>query len=143
MTSYPNSYDKLYESMKDKFTVVNENTEYTLGDYMLMKAGKKKEDSLLPVLQRSNVGKGERAVAMVVSYVSDKLTIKQPPVKDKTIKAFPFRASASAFLSAVVACTFMLSFVLVGARLMSGSESVETIGIVDELPETEINEVVA
>ena len=143
MTSYTNSYDKLYESMKDKFTVVNENTEYTLGDYMLMKAGKKKEDSLLPVLQRSNVGKGERAVAMVVSYVSDKLTIKQPPVKDKTIKAFPFRASASAFLSAVVACTFMLSFVLVGARLMSGSESVETIGIVDELPETEINEVVA
>ena len=143
MTSYTNSYDKLYESMKDKFTVVNENTEYTLGDYMLMKAGKKKEDSLLPVLQRSNVGKGERAVAMVVSYVSDKLTIKQPPAKDKTIKAFPFRASASAFLSAVVACTFMLSFVLVGARLMSGSESVETTGIVDELPETEINEIVA
>ena len=143
MTSYTNSYDKLYESMKDKFTVVNENTEYTLGDYMLMKAGKKKEDSLLPVLQRSNVGKGERAVAMVVSYVSDKLTIKQPPVKDKTIKAFPFRASASAFLSAVVACTFMLSFVLVGARLMSGSESVETTGIVDELPETDVNEVVA
>ena len=143
MTSYTNSYDKLYESMKDKFTVVNENTEYTLGDYMLMKAGKKKEDSLLPVLQRSNVGKGERTVAMVVSYVSDKLTIKQPPVKDKTIKAFPFRASASAFLSAVVACTFMLSFVLVGARLMSGSESVETTGIVDELPETDVNEVVA
>ena len=143
MTSYTNSYDKLYESMKDRFTVVNENTEYTLGDYMLMKAGKKKEDSLLPVLQRSNVGKGERTVAMVVSYVSDKLTIKQPPAKDKTIKAFPFRASASAFLSAVVACTFMLSFVLVGARLMSGSESVETTGIVDELPETEINEIVA
>ena len=143
MTSYTNSYDKLYESMKDRFTVVNENTEYTLGDYMLMKAGKKKEDSLLPVLQRSNVGKGERTVAMVVSYVSDKLTIKQPPVKDKTIKAFPFRASASAFLSAVVACTFMLSFVLVGARLMSGSESVETTGIVDELPETDVNEVVA
>ena len=143
MTSYTNSYDKLYESMKDRFTVVNENTEYTLGDYMLMKAGKKKEDSLLPVLQRSNVGKGERTVAMVVSYVSDKLTIKQPPVKDKTIKAFPFRASASAFLSAVVACAFMLSFVLVGARLMSGSESVETTGIVDELPETDVNEVVA
>ena len=143
MTSVKNPYDTLYDSLKDTFTVSVDGCNCTLGDYMLMKAGKKKEDSLLPVLQRSNVGKGERAVAMVVSYVSDKLTIKQPPVKDKTIKAFPFRASASAFLSAVVACTFMLSFVLVGARLMSGSESVETIGIVDELPETEINEVVA
>ncbi len=142
MTSYTNSYDKLYESMKNRFTVVNENTEYTLGDYMLMKAGKKKEDSLLPVLQRSNVGKGERAVAMVVSYVSDKLTIKQPPVKDKTIKAFPFRASASAFLSAVVACTFMLSFVLVGARIMTDSVPTEETSMVDELPETDMTDTV-
>ncbi len=142
MTSYTDSYEKLYESMKNRFTVVNENTEYTLGDYMLMKAGKKKEDSLLPVLQRTGSGKGERAMAMVVSYVTDKLTIKQPPVKDKTIKAFPFRTSASAFLSAVVACTFMLSFVVVGARLLNSYAPAENTGIVDELPETEaVNEV--
>ena len=137
MTSYTNSYDKLYESMKNRLTVVNENIEYTLGDYMLMKAGKKKEDSLLPVLQRSNAGRGERAVAMVVSYVNDKLTIKQPPVKDKTIKAFPFRASASAFLSAAVACTFMLSFVIVGARLLNVSTPAAEMSMVDEVPEAE------
>ena len=143
MTSYTDNYEKLYESMKNRFTVVNENTEYTLGDYMLMKAGKKKDDSLLPAIQHTSTGKGERAMAMVVSYVSDKLTIKQPPVKDKTIKAFPFRTSASAFLSAVVACTFMLSFVVVGARLMNSYAPAESTGIVDEIPETDLASEVA
>ena len=126
MTS-TNNYDKLYENIKNRFTVVNENSEYTLGDYMLMKANKKKDDAMLPVAQRTTAGKGERAVAMFLSYVNDKLLIKEPPIKDKTIRAFPFRASASALLSAVVACTFVLSFVVIGARVSSTSAMEEVI----------------
>ena len=126
MTS-TNNYDKLYENIKNRFTVVNENSEYTLGDYMLMKANKKKDDAMLPVAQRTPAGKGERAVAMFLSYVNDKLLIKEPPIKDKTIRAFPFRASASALLSAVVACTFVLSFVVIGARVSSTSAMEEVI----------------
>ena len=133
MNQTTDRYEQLLNTMKNRFTVVNENTEYTLGDYMLMKAGKKKDDSLLPAIQHTSTGKGERAMAMVVSYVSDKLTIKQPPVKDKTIKAFPFRTSASAFLSAVVACTFMLSFVAIGARLGNTEPEVAQICISEEI----------
>ena len=37
-----NAYEALYTNMKNRFTVVNDNSEYSLGEYMLMKAGKKK-----------------------------------------------------------------------------------------------------
>ena len=120
MAAYTN-YDRLYENMKNRFTVIDNNEEYTLGDYMLVKAGKKKEEAKLPVAQRSSASKSERAVAMLVSYVNDKLVVKNPPVKDKTIRSFPFRASASAFLSAAVTCAFVLSFVVIGARIFSSS----------------------
>lgn len=131
-------YDSLYENMKNRFTVVNEGSEYTLGDYMIMKATKKKTEAALPVAQRSTAGKGERAVAMLVSFVNDKLTIKQPPVKDKTIRAFPFRASASALLSAVVACSFVLCFTVIGAKILSlASPSVDEVSITEYAPEIE------
>ena len=115
MTQTTNTYDKLYENMKQRFTVSQNDTAYTLGEYMLMKAdGKKSENTALPVAVMSEV-----AVTNIVSFVDDKLTIKQAPVKDKTIKAFPFRASASAFLTASVACAFVLSFALIGARTIA------------------------
>ena len=116
------SYDRLYENMKQRFTVSADNNEYTIGEYMLMKADvKKTESSALPVAVMNAVTKSETAVTNIVSFVDDKLTIKQAPVKDKTIKAFPFRASASAFLTASVACAFVLSFALIGAKALSNS----------------------
>ena len=123
MTQATNNYDKLYENMKQRFTVSNENTEYTIGEYMLMKADIKKTDAALPVELRSSATNTERAVASVITYVNDKLTIKQAPVQDKTIRAFPFRASASAFLSAAVACSFMLSVCIIGFSGFKGSSS--------------------
>ncbi len=123
MTQATNNYDKLYENMKQRFTVSNENTEYTIGEYMLMKADVKKIDAALPVAMRSSATNTERAVANIVTYVNDKLTIKQAPVQEKTIKAFPFRASASAFLSAAVACCFMLSICLIGANSFANATS--------------------
>lgn len=123
MTQTTNNYDKLYENMKQRFTVSQNNTEYTLGEYMLMRADTKKtETAALPVAVKTAVTRSEVAVSNIVSFVDDKLTIKQPPVKDKTIRSFPLRASASAFLTASVACAFLLSFVLIGAKTISTHE---------------------
>lgn len=120
MTQTTNNYEKLYENMKQRFTVSADDTDYTIGEYMLMRAeGKKAEEAALPVAMNTAVTKSEMAVSNIVSFVDDKLTIKQPPVKDKTIRAFPFRASASAFLTASVACAFILSFALIGIKAVS------------------------
>ena len=56
------------------------------------------------------------AITAVFSYVNDKLTVKKAPEKDKTMRAFPFRTSAAAFVSAVVACTFIFSFGIFAMR---------------------------
>jgi hypothetical protein len=119
--------------MKQRFTVSQNDTTYTLGEYMLMKAdGKKSENAALPVAVMSAVTKSEVAVTNIVSFVDDKLTIKQAPVKDKTIRAFPFRASASAFLTASVACAFLLSFVLIGAKSMTNQTPVANDVVITE-----------
>ena len=108
MNSYTNAYDKLFNNMKNTFTVVNDGCECTLGEYMLKRAKEKKNtaSSNLPVAM---YGK-DTAVTAIYSYISDKLTIKTPPVKDKTIKAFPFRSCAAAMLCAVVSCAAVFSY---------------------------------
>ena len=113
-----NVYENLYENMKNRFTVVNDNCEYTLGEYMLAKAGVKKEKSNLPAV-RNNSG-GEKTVVAFVKYVNDKLTLKAAPIKDKTIKRFPFRTSLAAVLSAIVACTLVISY---GAATLRGTSN--------------------
>lgn len=109
-------YDTLYNNMKNKFTVVNGESEYTLGEYMLMKAKEQSGKSNLPVAHNAT----SSAVVSILSYVNDKLTIKTPPAKDKTIKAFPFRTSFSALVSSLVACTFIFSFGVFGFKAMTG-----------------------
>lgn len=113
-----NAYDKLYNNMKSRFTVVGDNQEYTLGEYMLMKAGKKSAESKLPVAKSSS--NGQAVVTAFFKYVNDKLTVKKPPVKDKIIKAFPFRTTAAAFLSAIVACTLIVTS---GSAMLKGQDS--------------------
>ena len=105
MTTYTNAYEKLYTDMKTAFTVINNGTESTLGEYMMKKASAS-VSSNLPVASSVK----DNAISAVFSYVNDKLTIKTPPVKDKTIRAFPFRASAAAMLSAVVTCGLLLTY---------------------------------
>ena len=113
-----NVYEDLYNNMKNRFTVVNDNCEYTLGEYMLMKAGQKNA-SKLPAT-RSSVS-NQKPITAFFKYVNDKLTLKAPPAKDKTIKKFPFRTSAAAVLSAVIACTLAISY---GAATLRGTGSV-------------------
>lgn len=137
MKNTTSSYDILYNNMVNRFTVLDQNIECTLGDYMRSKANIKKAESNLPVAMRSTATKSERAMATIVSFVNDKLTIKEEPAKDKTIRTFPLRASASAFLSAAVACAFVLSFCLIGARVLGLSKPVAPEVNVTEQHETE------
>lgn len=132
-----NNYDRLYENMKQRFTISEGNSEYTIGEYMLMKADSKKAESSLPVAVQSAVTRSEVAMTNIVSFVDDKLTIKQAPVKDKTIKEFPFRASASAFLTAGVACAFILSFILIGVNALSTpAPSINGVAVTEQYNET-------
>ncbi len=113
-----NVYEKLYMNMKNNFTVVSENLEYTLGEYMLMKAGKKKtQSSILPVAKTSHTQ--NTAVSTFFRYINEKLTVKTPPVKDKTIRRFPLRTAAAACLSGVIACSLIFSY---GSANMLNSE---------------------
>ena len=136
-----NKYDALYENMKTRFTVVNNGSEYTLGEFMLMKAAKKEAETVASNLPVATMSKGERTVAQIMTFVSDKLTIKNPPPKDKTIRRFPLRTSMSAFLSAVVTCSFVLCFCVIGARILNlSSPTVDEAAITEYAPEIDIEE---
>ena len=130
------AYDVLYSNMKNRFTVVNENSEYTLGEYMLMKSGAKKEKSNLPIVN-NNLPRNN-AITAVFRYVNDKLTVKKAPVKDKIIKSFPFRTSFAALASAVLACTLLISY---GSVAINGvaKEIPSTVEVIQE--ETDFNDI--
>jgi len=116
MTSVMNPYDALYTNLKNQFTVIYNGTECTVGDFMLMKANKRSESSL-PIATSVKT----TSLSTIVEYVNDKLTVKKAPVKDQTIRSFPFRTSISALLSATAACALVLSC---GIFSLSGASGV-------------------
>ena len=141
MTQTTNNYERLYDNMKLRFTVPENNCEYTLGEYMLMKASVKSEEtSTLPVAVSETVKPIVTSVTSLATYVNNKLTIKSMPAKDKTIHTFPLRTSASAFLSASVACAFILSFALIGAKAMSTGENTQATAVAEA--ETAVSETI-
>ena len=108
MTSVKNSYDTLYNNLKDRFTVVYEGCDCTLGDYMLIKAGKKQtSESSLPA---AVVGERSASISSIVDYVATQLTVKKAPAREKTMRRFPLRSSLSAIFTAVAACALVFSF---------------------------------
>lgn len=131
MNSY-NVYEKLYANTKASFTIVKNDKQYSLGEYMLMKAGNKN----LPAERNANTG--NNIVLKSFSYIKEKLTVKNPPNKDRTIKKFPLRTTASALLSAVVVCSLVLSFgVFSGKNIHSKAPLAvepETSDVNNELP---------
>lgn len=137
-----NVYDALYNSMKERFTIEDKAThcEYNLGEYMLMKAGKKANmTSTLPAERNNTAVVSKNAISAVFSYVNDKLTLKAPPAKDKTIRRFPFRTSLAAVLSAVIACTIAISYG--SAALRNGSDSMPTTAELSEIQENDLEEI--
>ena len=131
-----NAYEALYNNMKEKFTVVSDGSEYTLGEYMSMKANAKTEKSNLPAVRNASQN---HAISAIFTYVNEKLTVKKPPVRDKVIKRFPFRTSAAAFLSAIVACALMFSY---GIFALNSSYTVPTAdaeeNVVEEIDESTV-----
>ena len=119
MNTITNPYDALYTNLKNRFTVIHNGCEYTVGDFMLAKAGKSKaSESSLPAA-RTLVD--QKSIVAIIDYVNEKLTVKTPPKKDKTIRRFPIRTSMSAMLSAVAACALVMSC---GIFALSGMDAV-------------------
>ena len=140
MTKVMNPYDALYTNLKNQFTAIYNGTECTVGDFMLMKANQRAESSLPVVASSAKTV----SVATIVEYVNDKLTVKRAPAKDRTIRAFPFRTSLSAMLSATAACALVLScgiFALNGSKAYNLTAEkqpdayVESVDSVEEIPE--------
>jgi hypothetical protein len=77
----------------------------------------------------------------VLSYINRKLTIKEAPAPEKTIKAFPLRTALSAACSALLICTLMFSFGALNG-LMPASEG-GYIAQSEEMPEEIEEEIVA
>ena len=117
MATSMNAYETLYNNMKTRFTVVNEDCECSLGEYMLAKASKAKEPQNLPITTAANE---PSAVISFVNYINDKLMIKEAPQKDTVIRAFPLRTAAAALLSALLVCTFVMTY---GATNLNASSS--------------------
>ncbi len=138
------SYEMLYNNMVKKFTIEKDNKDYNLGDFMLMKAKAKKNamiasaDAKLPVVRDGKAN----AITTVFSYVNDKLTVKQAPVRNKTIRSFPFRTSITAFCSALVVCALAVSCCFFGlSKTATGNENIVTVTENENLPtETENQE---
>lgn len=136
--SYNSVYDTLYNNIKNRFTVENDDGEYTLGDYMLKKAKEKKAATTASNLPVAKARVENRALSAIMSYVNDKLTVKVPPAKDKTFKAFPFRASLTTALSSLLLCTLVFSYGFFAMR--SASDSKPDMPSVVEVTEAEENE---
>ena len=127
------TYDMLYSNMVKKFTVEKNNVDYKLGDYMLMKARSKSRiaaESAEKSAARSGLPaqiyhreKGTPAVSTLISYINDKLTVKEAPIKDKTIRSFPLRTSFTAFCSAVLVCSLVLCCGIFGMNAGSSLEN--------------------
>lgn len=127
-----NPYDALYTNLKNQFIVIYQGAECTVGDFMRMKANKKSESSL-PI---ATTTAKSTSLSTIVEYVNDKLTVKQAPIKDKTIKSFPMRTSVSALLSATAACALVLSC---GIFSLSGAAGLNTPKTAEK-PETSYTE---
>ena len=128
------TYDQLYRAMVNTFTIEKDNKDYNLGDFMLMKARKKRNEltaatsSNLPVAQTANDG----ALVSILAYVNDKLTVKEAPVRDRTMRRFPLRTSLSAFASALVVCTLVISCGIFGFGAMSSAPDNTVVAPVNE-----------
>lgn len=125
-----NVYDNLYANLKNRFTVEKDSAEYTLGEYMLMKAraakNAGKDLALVPTYNHS------KTIVNVMNYVNDKLTVKRAPEKDKTLRAFPFRTSLAAFLSSALVCTVVFTYGILTIKNMSNTNGTPAVVEVED-----------
>ena len=117
-----NVYEDLYNKMKNNYIVVNDNREYSLGNYMRMRADQKSEASNLPAVR--SMSSSDVIVSSFFKYVNDKLTLKSAPAKDKTIRRFPLRTVLSSAFCAFIMCAVMVCYGVIGMKGGIGSDSI-------------------
>ena len=128
------TYNQLYSDMAKCFCVSRGGEEYKLGDYMRMKAQaktvkeeakseEKKSQSNLPILATVKT-QAPIVISSFFSYVNDKLTVKNAPVRDKTIRRFPLRTSITALCSALLICVLTVCYGVIGLRSSESNEFV-------------------
>ena len=101
--AYANAYEKLYDTMKNRFTVIKDNSEYSLGEYMALKSANaqaKAEEA-----EKTNM---KNTVSSFFTYLREKFEEKK--TQPKVRRAFPLRSFASACLCALVVISLTLSF---------------------------------
>ena len=123
--------------MKQRFTVVSGDNEYTLGQYMLMKAKEKSGKTSLPMAVSEN---RPMALRSVFSYIGKKLAVKDIPLPEKIIRAFPKRTALSAICSALLICTLTFSFGALSGLLPSQGEGGGYIAMAEEAPDAPTGE---
>ncbi len=134
------TYDKLYNNMVKKFTVENDNTDYTLGDYMLMKARAKRNAMTVAANNGLAVAESKNtSLTTVFSYIGEKLRVKKAPVKDRTMRKFPLRSSLTALCSATIVCALVVFCAVFG--LSSAKNEYDNIVSVTE-SDAEIEQVI-
>ena len=109
------TYDQLYSNMVKNFTVEKDNPDYTLGDYMLMKAKAKR--NAMTVASNNSLAVATTAstsLTTVFSYIGEKLKVKKAPERDKTMRKFPLRASFTALCSATIVCALVVCCTIFG-----------------------------
>ena len=140
------NYDALYENMKMRFTVANDGAQYTLGDYMLMKAKAKR--NAMTVAANTSLAVAETkssSLATLFNRVSEKLKIKKAPLKDKTMRRFPLRTSFTALCSATIVCALVVCCAVFGlSSEKSGTENIVSIQESDvEIEQTIVEETIS
>ena len=121
MATSMNAYEKLYTNLKNRFIVVDGDRECTLGEYMLNKNCKEEESYALPVVTAKI--HQPSAVVNIVNYINDKLMVREAPQKDKVMRAFPFRTVAASVLSALLVCTFVITYSATSLNSVSGEST--------------------
>ena len=122
MTSI-NAYENLFNTMKNGLTVVSKSGEYTLGDYMLMKAKAKR--NAMTVASETSLAVAETksaSLTTVFSYIGEKLKVKKAPERDKTLRKFPLRASFTALCSATLVCALVVCCTVFGLSSPKGGK---------------------
>lgn len=143
------TYEQLYNNVAKHFIIDRNKVEYKLGDYMLIKAKNKhrsEKNSATEKASSCNTSNlpagiyskesGAGTVSSIISYVNEKLTVKEAPIKDKTIRNFPLRTSLTAFCSALVVCALVISCGIFGLSAVDYENTAKA--NYDELPEANI-----
>ncbi len=133
------AYQDLYMQLKQQFTVEADGKDYTLGEYMQQRALVRKESAPLAVRPARPAN---AAMVRFGEFLSEKLTVRTPPVKDKTMRRFPLRTSFSTALAAVTLCGLLFSFAFLGARAALPQNEAPVMEEQPE-PETETAELLA